>query len=291
LTGRENISTFAGYMATKKKSATIRQKPAPRQASRRKSEKPVILVTNDDGYTAPGIQNLVEAVKDLGKIVVVAPDKPQSGMGHAITIGQPLRLHKVHNFGDIEAYSCTGTPVDCVKLAVDKVLHRKPDLCLSGVNHGANHSINVIYSGTMSAAVEAAIESIPSVGFSLLDYSIEADFAGARKYARLIVEKMLATDMDQHTVLNVNIPAMPPNLLKGIKICRQAYAKYEEDFIERQDPHGRMYYWLTGEFVNFDKGKDTDVWALANGYVSVVPVQFDLTHYSQKDKLQKLWEK
>jgi 5'-nucleotidase len=291
LTGRENISTFAGYMATKKKSATIRQKPAPRQAIRRKSEKPVILVTNDDGYTAPGIQNLVEAVKDLGKIVVVAPDKPQSGMGHAITIGQPLRLHKVHNFGDIEAYSCTGTPVDCVKLAVDKVLHRKPDLCLSGVNHGANHSINVIYSGTMSAAVEAAIESIPSVGFSLLDYSIEADFAGARKYARLIVEKMLATEMDQHTVLNVNIPAMPPNLLKGIKICRQAYAKYEEDFIERQDPHGRMYYWLTGEFVNFDKGKDTDVWALANGYVSVVPVQFDLTHYSQKEKLQKLWEK
>lgn len=278
-------------MASKKKSAAIRQKPAPRQAIRRKSEKPVILVTNDDGYTAPGIQNLVEAVKDLGKIVVVAPDKPQSGMGHAITIGQPLRLHRVHNFGDIEAYSCTGTPVDCVKLAVDKVLHRKPDLCLSGVNHGANHSINVIYSGTMSAAVEAAIESIPSVGFSLLDYSIEADFAGARKYARLIVEKMLSTDMDQHTVLNVNIPAMPPNLLKGIKICRQAYAKYEEDFIERQDPHGRMYYWLTGEFVNFDKGKDTDVWALANGYVSVVPVQFDLTHYSQKDKLQKLWEK
>ncbi len=291
MTGREIISTFAGNMASKKKSAAIRQKPAPRQAIRRKSEKPVILVTNDDGYTAPGIQNLVEAVKDLGKIVVVAPDKPQSGMGHAITIGQPLRLHRVHNFGDIEAYSCTGTPVDCVKLAVDKVLHRKPDLCLSGVNHGANHSINVIYSGTMSAAVEAAIESIPSVGFSLLDYSIEADFAGARKYARLIVEKMLSTDMDQHTVLNVNIPAMPPNLLKGIKICRQAYAKYEEDFIERQDPHGRMYYWLTGEFVNFDKGKDTDVWALANGYVSVVPVQFDLTHYSQKDKLQKLWEK
>lgn len=291
MTGREIISTFAGNMASKKKSAAIRQKPAPRQAIRRKSEKPVILVTNDDGYTAPGIQNLVEAVKDLGKIVVVAPDKPQSGMGHAITIGQPLRLHRVHNFGDIEAYSCTGTPVDCVKLAVDKVLHRKPDLCLSGVNHGANHSINVIYSGTMSAAVEAAIESIPSVGFSLLDYSIEADFAGARKYARLIVEKMLSTDMDQHTVLNVNIPALPPNLLKGIKICRQAYAKYEEDFIERQDPHGRMYYWLTGEFVNFDKGKDTDVWALANGYVSVVPVQFDLTHYSQKDKLQKLWEK
>lgn len=278
-------------MATKKKSVVDKTRPAPKRASRSKSSKPVILVTNDDGYMAPGIQNLVEAVKDLGKVVVVAPDKPQSGMGHAITIGQPLRLHKVNTFGDIEAYACTGTPVDCVKLAVDKVLHRKPDICVSGVNHGANHSINVIYSGTMSAAVEAAIESIPSAGFSLLDFSIEADFSGARKYARMIVEKMLATKMDQHTVLNVNIPAMPANLLKGIKVCRQAYAKYEEDFIERQDPHGRMYYWLTGEFVNFDKGKDTDVWALANGYVSVVPVQFDLTHYKQKDNLQKLWEK
>ena len=163
-------------------------------------EKPVILITNDDGVTAPGIMNLVEAVKDLGKVVVVAPDKPQSGMGHAITIGQPLRLQKVNTFGDIEAYSCTGTPVDCVKLAVDKVLHRKPDLCLSGINHGANHSINVIYSGTMSAAVEAAIESIPSAGFSLLDYSIEADFTGARKYVRMVVEKMLTTKMDKHKI-------------------------------------------------------------------------------------------
>ncbi|MCR6719990.1 MAG: 5'/3'-nucleotidase SurE [Chitinophagaceae bacterium] len=181
-------------MATKKKSVVDKTRPAPRPPSaRNKSTKPVILVTNDDGYMAPGIQNLVEAVKDLGKVVVVAPDKPQSGMGHAITIGQPLRLHKVNTFGDIEAYACTGTPVDCVKLAVDKVLHRKPDICVSGVNHGANHSINVIYSGTMSAAVEAAIESIPSAGFSLLDFSIEADFSGARKYARMVVEKMLST--------------------------------------------------------------------------------------------------
>jgi 5'-nucleotidase len=245
-------------------------------------DRPIILITNDDGVTAPGILNLVEAVKDLGKIVVVAPDKPQSGMGHAITIGHPLRLHKIHFMEEVEAWSCTGTPVDCVKLAVDKVLHRKPDLCLSGINHGANHSINVIYSGTMSAAVEAAIESIPSVGFSLLDYSIEADFTGAKKYARIIVEKMLNTKLDKHTVLNVNFPIAPAELLKGIKICRQAYAKYEEDFIERQDPHGRHYYWLTGDFVNFDKGKDTDVWALANNYVSVVPVQFDLTHYELK---------
>jgi 5'-nucleotidase len=254
-----------------------------------KKEQPVILITNDDGVSAPGIMNLVDAVKDLGKIIVVAPDKPQSGMGHAITIGQPLRLHKIHSIDNVETWSCTGTPVDCVKLAVDKVLHRKPDLCLSGINHGANHSINVIYSGTMSAAVEAAIESIPSAGFSLLDYRLDADFTGARKYVRIIVEKMLRTKLEQHTVLNVNIPSVVPELIKGFKICRQAYAKYEEDFIERNDPHGRHYYWLTGEFVNFDKGKDTDVWALANNYVSVVPVQFDLTNYVLKSKLQKIW--
>jgi 5'-nucleotidase len=255
-----------------------------------KKKKPVILITNDDGVTAPGILSLVEAVKDLGKIVVVAPDKPQSGMGHAITIGSPLRLHKVNITGADEAYSCTGTPVDCVKLAVDKVLHRKPDLCLSGINHGANHSINVIYSGTMSAAVEAAIESIPSVGFSLLDFSIEANFDGARKYARMIVEKMLNDKLDKHMILNVNIPAVPEQHIRGIKICRQAYAKYEEDFVERHDPHGKRYYWLTGEFVNFDKGKDTDVWALANNFVSIVPVQFDLTNYVLKTKLEKTWQ-
>ncbi len=279
-------------MVKKNKAASKKKSPAAIKSSKPsvKKEPPVILITNDDGVTAPGIMNLVQAVKDLGKVVVVAPDKPQSGMGHAITIGQPLRLHKLHTIDNVETWSCTGTPVDCVKLAVDKVLHRKPDICLSGINHGANHSINVIYSGTMSAAVEAAIESIPSVGFSLLDYRIDADFTGARQYVRLIVEKMLKTKLDKHTVLNVNIPAVAPELIKGYKVCRQAYAKYEEDFIERNDPHGRHYYWLTGEFVNFDKGKDTDVWALANNYVSVVPVQFDLTNYVLKAKLEKLWK-
>ncbi|HEY0355784.1 MAG TPA: 5'/3'-nucleotidase SurE [Flavisolibacter sp.] len=252
-------------------------------------KEPVILITNDDGITAPGIRNLVEAVKDLGKVVVVAPDKPQSGMGHAITIGVPLRLHKVQAFEGVESYQCTGTPVDCVKLAVDKVLHSKPDICISGINHGANHSINVIYSGTMSAAVEAAIESIPSIGFSLLDYSLDADFTAARKYARIIVEQMLKSTPDKHCVLNVNIPIAKDDEIRGIKLCRQAYAKYEEDFIERDDPHGRKYYWLTGEFVNFDEGTDTDVWALANKYISVVPVQFDLTHYKQKQQLEKDW--
>jgi len=260
------------------------------KAKAKKKDQPVILITNDDGITAPGIRNLVDAVKDLGKIVVVAPDKPQSGMGHAITIGHPLRLHAVQTFEGIEAYQCTGTPVDCVKLAVDKVLHRKPDICLSGINHGANHSINVIYSGTMSAAVEAAIESIPSIGFSLLDYSIEADFSAAKLYARNIVIKMLNTKLDKHTILNVNFPAVSPNLIRGVKLCRQAYAKYEEDFLERDDPHGRKYFWLTGEFVNFDRGRDTDVWALKNNYVSIVPVQFDMTNYVLKTKLEKTWK-
>ena len=255
-----------------------------------KKEPPLILITNDDGITAPGVRNLVEAVKDLGRVVVVAPDKPQSGMGHAITIGHPLRLRSVKIFENIVAFECTGTPVDCVKLAVSKVLNRKPDICLSGINHGANHSINVIYSGTMSAAMEAGIESIPSIGFSLLNLSIEADFSAAKVYAKQIVQGVLKKKIDKHCILNVNIPSVDESLIKGIKVCRQAYAKYQEEFIERTDPHGKKYYWLTGEFKNFDKGKDTDVWALANNYVSVVPVQFDLTLHKLLPTLQKIWK-
>ncbi len=254
-------------------------------------KKPVILITNDDGITAPGIRNLVEAVKDLGKVVVVAPDKAQSGMGHAITIGHPLRMTKMDMFPGVEAWQTSGTPVDCVKLAVDKILRGKPDICLSGINHGANHSINVIYSGTMSAAMEASIESIPSIGFSLFDYNYEADFAPARHYVKKIVSSLLQQKkLDKHLLLNVNIPSVPMDLIRGVKICRQAYAKYEEDFEERKDPHGKKYYWLTGEFLNFDKGKDTDVWALANNYISVVPVQFDLTNYKLKTQLEKNWK-
>ena len=255
-----------------------------------KKREPVILITNDDGITAPGIKALIESVEGLGKIVVVAPDKPQSGMGHAITIGNPLRLYPVHIFKGIEAWQCSGTPVDCVKLAVDKILHRKPDLCLSGINHGANHSINVIYSGTMSAAVEAAIESIPSVGFSSLNYDHEADLSMPKKFAREIVQNLLKNPLDKHLILNVNFPAVSASQMKGMKICRQAYAKYEEDFVEREDPTGRKYYWLTGKFMNFDKGKDTDVWALEHNYVSVVPVQFDLTNYVLKTKIEETWK-
>jgi 5'-nucleotidase len=251
---------------------------------------PIILITNDDGITAPGIKNLVEAVKDLGNLIIVAPDKPQSGMGHAITIGNPLRMNQVNLFEGIEAWQISGTPVDCVKLAVDKLLHRKPDLCLSGINHGANHSINVIYSGTMSAAMEASIEGIPSIGFSLMEYGMEADFSASRDVVRQIVQKILSKPQPDHLLLNVNIPYVSIDEIKGIKICRQANAKYREEFDERRDPHGRKYYWLTGEFMNLDSGNDTDVWALQNNYVSVVPVSIDFTDHKLKAQLEKSWE-
>jgi 5'-nucleotidase len=242
-----------------------------------KKEKPVILVTNDDGITAPGIRALVEAVMPLGDIFVVAPDSPQSGMGHAITITRPLRLDKVEILGFPVAYQSSGTPVDCVKLAVNKVLHRKPDLCVSGINHGSNSSINVIYSGTMSAAMEGAIEGIPSIGFSLLNHSMDADFSAAKIYARLIAKQVLKSGLPEGTLINVNIPYKKAAEIKGIKICRQATAKWKEEFDERLDPNKRKYFWLTGKFINMDKGLDTDEWALANNYVSVVPVQFDFT--------------
>ena len=191
-------------------------------------------------------------------------------------------------FGEIESWQTSGTPVDCVKLAVDKILHRKPDICLSGINHGANHSINVIYSGTMSAAMEASIEGIPSIGFSMMDYSYDADLSAAKQIVQKIVGSVLKKKLDKHLLLNVNIPAGSMEQIKGIKVCKQAYAKYEEKFTERIDPHKKKYYWLTGEFKNFDKAKDTDVWALEHNYVSVVPVQFDLTNYKLKAQLTKI---
>lgn len=239
--------------------------------------KPVILVTNDDGITAPGLKALVDAVRDLGEVIVVAPDSPQSGMGHAITIHHLLRLDKVDIHAGVQCYQSSGTPVDCVKLAVNKILHRKPDLLVSGINHGSNSSINVIYSGTMSAAMEGCIEGIPSAGFSLLDYDLGADFSASKSVVRKICKNILEKGLPKGTLLNVNIPPVTEKQMKGIKICRQANAKWEEKFDERTDPNKRTYYWLTGKFVNNDKGEDTDEWALKNKYVSVVPVQYDLT--------------
>ena len=251
-------------------------------------KKPVILVTNDDGITSPGIAALIEAVSGLGEIVIVTPDSPQSAMGHAITLHEPLRLDKVDLHGKWAAYQCSGTPVDCVKLAVNKILHRKPDLCVRGINHGSNSSINVIYSGTMSAAMEGAIEGIPSIGFSLLNYALDANLEGAKHYARLVAKNILKNGMMPGTLLNVNIPDLPKNKINGLKVCRQSMAKWQEKFDERLDPNKRKYYWLTGRFVNMDKGEDTDEWALANGYVSVVPVQYDFTAHHAIPSLNKM---
>jgi len=248
------------------------------------SKKPLILVINDDGITAPGIRALIDVMNTLGDVVVVAPDSPQSGMGHAITLDSTLHLERVYiDDGKQEEYSCSGTPADCVKLAISEILDRRPDLCVSGINHGSNSSINVIYSGTMSAALEAGIEGIPSIGFSLLDYNWNANFEAAKHYAKTIAQNVLENGLIDGVVLNVNFPNLNIKEIKGVKICRQAKANWVEEFDKRISPQGREYYWLTGKFVNLDRGEDTDEWALSNGYVSVVPVQFDLTahHFIQ----------
>jgi len=253
-------------------------------------KKPLILVVNDDGISAKGIRALIRIMNDFGDVVVVAPDSPQSGKGHAITIESNIRCEKVViDTGPQKEYACSGTPVDCVKLAVNQILESKPDLCVSGINHGSNSSINVIYSGTMAAAVEGALEEIPSVGFSLLDSAYNADFSESEPYIRKIIKGVLNNGLDSGVCLNVNIPKRVENKdLRGIKVCRQANGNWEEEFEKRTDPKGKSYYWLTGKFTNYDEGKDTDEWALANHYVSVVPVQFDVTAYSSLLSIKKL---
>lgn len=241
------------------------------------AKRPLILVTNDDGITAPGIRTLISVMNTIGDVVVVAPDSPQSGMGHAITVNNTLYIEKVDIDGKQTEYSCSGTPADCVKLAVKEILDRRPDICVSGINHGSNSSINVIYSGTMSAALEAGIEGIPAIGFSLLDYNWNANFEHCKPFIETITRNALEHGMPKGVVLNVNLPKLEKNAIKGIKICRQARANWEEEFDKRTNPMGRDYYWLAGKFVNLDNGEDTDEWALENGFVSVVPVHFDMT--------------
>ncbi|MSQ79328.1 MAG: 5'/3'-nucleotidase SurE [Flavobacteriaceae bacterium] len=244
--------------------------------------RPLILVTNDDGITAPGIRALVDAIKDLGQVVIIAPDSPQSGMGHAITISKPLRVERNDVFKGFESYQCSGTPVDCVKLGHHQVLDRLPDLVVSGINHGSNASINIIYSGTMSAAVEAAVEGIPAVGFSLCDYAYHADFEPCKPFVKSICQNILEKGLPDGVLLNVNFPKA--DVYKGLKVCRQARAKWKEDFDQRIDPNGRKYYWLVGKFINMEmEAADTDQAALDAGYVSVVPTQFDLTSHSSID--------
>jgi len=249
----------------------------------------LILVTNDDSVNAKGIHALVEMAKQFGQVVVVAPDKPQSGMGHAITIHDPLRLDACHLFPETEAYACSGTPVDCVKLGIYEVLHRRPDLILSGINHGENSSTNVLYSGTMSAAIEGAMEGIPSVGFSLADYAADADFSATQFFGAKIIAQLLQSPISESVCLNVNVPKLKKDEIQGIQMCQQAHAYWADRFEKRQDQYGRDYFWLTGEFADVDQRPNTDLEALKKGFVSVVPTHFDLTSYETLKQL-KNWK-
>ena len=253
---------------------------------------PLILISNDDGITSAGIRTLVEEMCQLGEVVVVAPDSPQSGMGHAITIGNTLRLMSTDLFDDlgVASYKCSGTPADCVKLAKHHVLkERSPELVVSGINHGSNLAVSILYSGTMSAAIEGAIEGYPAIGFSLCDFSDKVDFSHSREPVRQIARKVLNKGLARGVALNVNIPARQNEKLQGIKVCRQADAHWEEEFDHRKDPYSRPYFWLAGNFVNNDKGEDTDVWAIDHNYVSVVPCQYDLTAHHVIARINDEW--
>jgi len=256
------------------------------------SRKPLILVSNDDGITAKGIRTLIEVMQEIGEVLVVAPNSPQSGMGHAITIHSPLKIYSSDIFGQgVQAYECSGTPADCVKLAKFHVLkdERLPDLVVSGINHGSNTSISILYSGTMSAAIEGAIEGLPAIGFSLCEYDKDSDFSHVKEYVKKITLQVLETGLPKGTALNVNFPAKSDQAIKGIRICRQAKARWQEVFDERTDPYGRKYLWLSGSFINEDKGADTDEWAITNNYVSVVPCIFDLTSYHAFAAINEEW--
>ncbi|MDI1322463.1 MAG: 5'/3'-nucleotidase SurE [Algoriphagus sp.] len=253
--------------------------------------KPLILVSNDDGITSKGIRVLISVMKKLGEVVVVAPDSPQSGMGHAITIGETLRLYEEDIFEDVVAYKSSGTPADCVKLAKHYVLKdRTPDLVVSGINHGSNTSISVLYSGTMSAAIEGALEGLPSIGFSLCDYSSKAEFSHVEEWVEKIARQVLERGIPKGIALNVNFPPKRNEPIQGIKVCRQADAKWQEEFTERYDPTGRKYFWMAGNFVNFDHGEDNDEWAIANNYVAIVPCQYDLTAHHAISQMNKDWD-
>lgn len=250
--------------------------------------KPLILITNDDGYQSKGIKALIDSVKDLGDIVVVAPDGPRSGMSSAISSLQPIRISLIEEKANIKIYACSGTPVDCVKLGISEIIGRKPDLLLSGVNHGSNASICVVYSGTMGAAIEGCIFKIPSIGFSLLDHDLDADFEPSTRYINSISRKVLEQGLPIGTCLNVNIPKGKD--LKGIKVCRQTAGQWIEEFVESRDGSGKQIYWLTGRFENDEPDdKATDEWCLAQGYVAVVPTKVDMTDHSYIDSI-KDWE-
>ena len=250
----------------------------------------LIFLTNDDSYRSKGFAAAIEIARQFGRVIAIAPDTTQSGMSQAITIYNPLYLRKVREEEDVLVYSLNGTPVDCVKMAFDHFFkEEKIDLVISGINHGSNAAVNVLYSGTMGAAIEGAFYDIPSIGLSLTDHDLDADFEGAVHYGTKIVESVLSNEIPKPLCLNVNIPNIPCGEIKGIRLSRQTRGYWREEFYKRTDPHGRDYFWLTGAFSNAEpESQDTDEWALANGYVSVVPVQVDLTAYKQMEQLSKI---
>lgn len=253
-------------------------------------QKPLILISNDDGIAAKGIAALVNAAKKYGKVMVVAPETAQSGMSHAITARSPLRLRKVKEEENVAWYAVNGTPVDCIKMANNQLLTRKPDLVLSGVNHGSNASVAVIYSGTVGAAVEGTLLGIPSVAISLLDHAANADFSAVDQWVSPIIEKVLADKLPHYTTLNVNIPLLPADKIKGYRFSRVTHGFWKEEMDKRTDPEGKDYFWLTGYFHNNEpSATDTDEWALANGYISVVPVYIDWTNHTLLKEMQESW--
>jgi len=250
--------------------------------------KPLILITNDDGIHAQGLRNLITVMRELGRVVVVAPDNPQSGMGHAVTTASPLRVKKIREEAGYQEFSSNGTPADTVKLGLKVVLQEKPDLIVSGINHGSNAGINILYSGTMGATLEGAMSDIPSIGYSILDHAHDADFSQSLPYVRKIAKQVLEHGLPPHTCLNVNIPAVASGPIKGIMVCRMGKGYWEEQLEERRDPHNRPYYWLAGSFQSLDNGTDTDEWALANNFISVVPIHLDLTSHNTIPLLKDL---
>ncbi|MEL6592613.1 MAG: 5'/3'-nucleotidase SurE [Bacteroidota bacterium] len=244
-----------------------------------------ILISNDDGIHAPGIHNLIEAAKPYGEITVVAPSSPQSGMGHAISVGKPLRLYQEELADGRIGHACSGTPADSVKIATGVLMKKAPDLVISGINHGANSSVSSIYSGTLSAAREGALQNIPAIGFSLCNYQHDADMSSARQIASAIIAQALDQPLLPGQLLNVNIPDLPLSEIKGIRITRQAKGRWVEEFDERRDPYGRKYYWLAGQYRLDDQGEDTDEYALRNGYVSITPMMSDLTAYPELQEM------
>ena len=254
--------------------------------------KPLILVTNDDGITSPGIRILIKQMNILGDVVVVAPNSPQSGKSHAISISEPLRCDPIDiDTGPQIEYSCSGTPADCIKLAIHEILDRRPDIIVSGVNHGSNASVNVIYSGTMAAAIEGAMQGIPSIGFSILDYDWNTDFSFAEKYVSEITSKVIHQGLPNGVCLNVNIPKAKNKDYNGVRVCHQTIGKWEEDFDKRKDPFQKDYYWMSGEFKNQDDSKNCDIRTLENDFISIVPIQFDLTSHDSIDFLGEYFNK